>query len=105
MAKTQKSPTPNVAAAVSANSPAAPGILSFIGNLLTNSVFLGTGRSATTALRGSLAGLASGIDALVAKRNAPNGKRGPAILIVGGYVLAGLAAALVYRSMRRPAAR
>ncbi len=84
------------------------GILSFIGNLLTNSVFLGSGRTETAPLRGSLAGLARGVDAVLQSRRSPNAPKagtGRSLLTIGGYVAAGMAAAWIYRSMRRPEMR
>lgn len=80
------------------------GILSFIGNLLTNSMFLGSGRAETAPLRGTLAGLASGVDAAAREKDVPPGQRKGSLgvaLTAAGYIAGGLLAAMIYRSMRR----
>jgi hypothetical protein len=86
----------------------ASGILVFIGNLLSNSAFsgfLGDGRPEGAVLRGSLVGLASGVDAVTDDNAAGKSqvKQRPllAALTVCAYVAGGIIAAMIYREMRR----
>jgi hypothetical protein len=88
-----------------ANRPAS-GVLLFVANLLSNTGlarFFGDGRPEAAVLRGSLVGLASGVEA-VANVNAEGGqmKRRPltALLTVLAYIAGGVAAALLLRAMR-----
>jgi hypothetical protein len=93
----------------SASSPAsqpASGVLLFIANLLANTglarVF-GEGRPEAAVLRGSLVGLASGVQAVTGV-NAESAKMKwrplTAILTVLAYIVGGIAAALLLRAMR-----
>lgn len=99
------------------NSPDAPAPkpmakpLAFIGQLLSNAAvsgFVGGGRPETALLRGSLVGLASGVDAVSgeAKTASPGQKpkAGNMALTVGAYVAGGILAALIFRGMRGGAA-
>jgi hypothetical protein len=86
------------------NQPAS-GVLLFIANLLSNTGlgrFFGDGRAEAAVLRGSLVGLASGVEALTATN--PAGARIKwrpltAILTVLAYIVGGVAAALLLRAM------
>ena len=98
----------------SASSPASPsspanqpssGLLLFIANLLSNTAlarFFGDGRTEAAVLRGSLVGLASGVEA-VTNADAKGGKVTwrplAAILTVLAYLIGGVAAALLLRAM------
>jgi hypothetical protein len=86
----------------------ASGILAFIGNLLSSpalSGFLGSGRPEAAVLHGSLAGLATGLDAVTDESAAGEAqvKRRPlvAVLTVCAYIAGGIAAAMIYREVRR----
>ena len=86
------------------NQPAS-GLLLFIANLLSNTGlarFFGDGRPEAAVLRGSLVGLASGVEA-VTDVNAEGARMKwrplPAILTVLAYVVGGVAAALLLRAM------
>jgi hypothetical protein len=88
-----------------ANAPAS-GVLLFIANLLSNTGlarFFGDGRPAAALLRGSLVGLASGVEA-VANVEAAGAKMKSrpftAILTVLAYIVGGVVAALLLRAMR-----
>jgi hypothetical protein len=86
------------------NQPAS-GLLLFIANLLSNTGlarFFGDGRPETAVLRGSLVGLASGVEAVTdVNPEGPRRKWRPltAILTVLAYVVGGVAAALLLRAM------
>jgi hypothetical protein len=87
-----------------ANQPSS-GLLLFIANLLSNTAlarFFGDGRPEAAVLRGSLIGLASGVEA-VANADAKDAKREwrplTAILTVLAYIVGGVAAALLLRAM------
>jgi hypothetical protein len=93
-----------------ASNPSASGVPAFIGNLLSSSVFsgfLGGGRPEGTLLRGSLVGLASGVDAVthgnVEGRSQVKQRPLVAALTVCAYVAGGVIAAMIYRGMRRSA--
>jgi hypothetical protein len=79
--------------------------LLFIANLLSNTGlarFFGDGRPETAVLRGSLVGLASGVEAVTdVNPEGPRRKWRPltAILTVLAYVVGGVAAALLLRAM------
>ena len=86
------------------NQPAS-GFLLFIANLLSNAGltrFFGDGRPEAAVLRGSLVGLASGVEA-VTDVNAEGARMKwrplTAILTVLAYVVGGIAAALLLRAM------
>jgi hypothetical protein len=86
------------------NQPAS-GFLLFIANLLSNTGlarFFGDGRPEAAVLRGSLVGLASGVEA-VTDVNAEGARMKwrplTAILTVLAYVVGGIAAALLLRAM------
>jgi hypothetical protein len=88
----------------------ASGILAFIGNLVSSpalSGFLGSGRPEAAVLHGSLAGLATGLDAVTDESAAGEAqvKRRPlvAVLTVCAYIVGGIAAAMIYRAMQRSA--
>jgi len=88
-----------------ANAPAS-GVLLFIANLLSNTglarVF-GDARPEAALLRGSLVGLASGVEAVTGiNAESAKMKRRPltAILTVLAYIVGGIAAALLLRAMR-----
>ena len=86
------------------NQPAS-GLLLFVANLLSNTAlgrFFGDGRAEAAVLRGSLVGLASGVEAVTDIN--PEGARMKwrpltAILTVLAYVVGGVAAALLLRAM------
>jgi hypothetical protein len=83
--------------------PSVSAVPAFIGNLLSSSVFSGFlsgGRPEGALLRGSLVGLASGVDAVGARSRV---KQRPlvAALTVCAYVAGGVIAAMIYRGMRR----
>lgn len=85
--------------------------LAFIGQLLSNTAlsgFVGGGRPETAVLRGSLVGLASGVDAVAGEaKSTPPGakpKAGHIALTVGAYIAGGILAALLFRGMRGGAA-
>lgn len=83
-------------------------MLVFIGQLLANSalskLFAGADPEAAV-LRGSLIGLASGVDAVTDENNAvkSEAREHPlrSALTIFAYVVAGIAAALIYRGIRR----
>ena len=82
-------------------------VLLFIANLLSNtglSRIFGGGQPKDAVLRGSLVGLASGVEAVTTDRSSDgtNSKWRPltAILTVLAYVAGGIAAALLLRAMR-----
>ena len=89
----------------SANAPAS-GVLLFIANLLSNTGlarFFGDGRPSAALLRGSLVGLASGVEAVtnVGAAGAKMKSRPlTAILTVLAYIVGGVVAALLLRAMR-----
>ena len=92
-------------ASAPANRPAS-GVLLFVANVLSNTGlarFFGDGRPEAAVLRGSLVGLASGVEA-VANVNAEGGKMKwrplTALLTVLAYIVGGVAAALLLRAMR-----
>jgi hypothetical protein len=86
----------------------ASGVLLFVADLLSNSAlsrFFGAGRPEAAMLRGSLIGLASGVEA-VTNATSPEGseaKRRPlgALLTVSAYVIGGIVVALIFRGLRR----
>lgn len=88
----------------------ASGVLLFVADLLSNSAlarFFGGGRPESAVLRGSLVGLASGVEA-VTDANAADGaktRQQPlgAVLTVSAYIVGGIAAALILRGLRRGA--
>lgn len=90
-------------ASLPASQPAS-GVLLFIANLLSNTglarVF-GDGRPEAALLRGSLVGLASGVEAVTGV-NAESAKMKwrPLTVTVLAYIVGGIAAALLLRAMR-----
>jgi hypothetical protein len=86
----------------------ASGVLLFVADLLSNSAlsrFFGADRPQAAMLRGSLVGLASGLEA-VTNPSSPEGpeiERRPlgAFLTVSAYVAGGIAVALIFRGLRR----
>ncbi len=111
----------SAAQAQSAADPAAPsspsasppvnqptsGVLLFVASLLSNTGlarFFGDGRPEAAMLRGSLVGLASGVEAVTNSSESGGTKMKwrplGAILTVLAYVVGGIAAALLLRAMR-----
>ncbi len=85
-------------------------VLSFVGNLFTSPGFfgfLGGGRPGSAALRGSLVGLASGVQAVTEKDAGGKTvvKQPPlsAALTVIAYIVGGIIVALIFRAIRRAA--
>lgn len=82
-------------------------VLLFVADLLSNSAlsrFLGAGRPEAAMLRGSLVGLASGVEAITNSTPSDGAtKRRPlgAIMTVSAYVVGGIAVALIFRALRR----
>ena len=85
------------------------GVLRFVAGLLSSSAvsqLFGAGSSSAAVLRGSLVGLASGVEA-ANKADAPDSAEPPsdrrfkAIVTVSTYVLGGIAVALIVRALRR----
>ena len=87
------------------------GVMGFIGNLFTSPGlfgFLGNGRPAgSAALRGSLVGLASGVEAVTEEdaTGKTTVKQRPlsATFTVFAYIVGGIIAALIFRGIRRAA--
>jgi hypothetical protein len=102
-ASSQASPS-SLADSPPANQPTS-GLLLFLANLLSNTAlarFFGDGRPEAAVLRGSLVGLASGVEAVTnADPKDAKMKWRPltAILTVLAYVVGGVAAALLLRAM------
>ena len=108
--RNENTATTDVPSNQAASGRPASGILAFVGNLLSSSVFsgfLGSGRPEAAVLRGSLVGLASGVEAVTDEnaREASQAKQHPlaAVLTVCVYIIGGITAALIYRGMRRSA--
>ena len=105
-------PKDNTTAPADPNSPAPSqpptGVLVFIGHLLANpalsKLFAGADSEAAV-LSGSLIGLASGVDAVTDENNAvkSEAREHPlrSALTICAYVVAGIAAAMIYRGIRR----
>ena len=86
------------------------GVMGFIGNLFTSPGlfgFLGSGRPGSAALRGSLVGLASGVEAVTEEdaTGKTTVKQRPlrAAFTVFAYIVEGIIAALIFRGIRRAA--
>ncbi|HEY5953902.1 MAG TPA: hypothetical protein VIT18_06030 [Terrimicrobiaceae bacterium] len=84
------------------------GVLRFVAGLLSSSAvsqLFGAGSSEAAVLRGSLVGLASGVEAATKADSSdgpdPSDRRFKAIVTVSTYVLGGIAVALIVRSLRR----
>lgn len=86
----------------------ASGVLLFVADLLSNSAltrFFGGGRPESAVLRGSLVGLASGVEAVTDAADGAKTRQQPlgAVLTVSAYIVGGIAAALILRGLRRGA--
>jgi hypothetical protein len=84
------------------NRPAS-GLLLFVADLLSNSALsrlFGAERPADAMLRGSLVGLASGVDAVTKENTETKGRPLNAFVTVSAYVAGGIAVALLLRTLR-----
>lgn len=88
----------------------ASGVLLFVADLLSNSAlarFFGGERPESAVLRGSLVGLASGVEAVADANAADRAKMRQqplrAVLTISAYIAGGVAAALILRGLRRGA--
>jgi hypothetical protein len=84
------------------------GVLRFVAGLLSSSAvsrLFGAGSSEAAVLRGSLVGLASGVEAATKADSSdgtePSDRRFKAVVTVSTYVLGGIAVALIVRALRR----
>lgn len=98
----------NVPASPACASQSASGVLGFVGSLFARPGlfgFLASGRSENAVIRGSLVGLASGVEAVTEEdaTGKTTVKQGPfsAAFTVFVYILEGIIAALVFREVRR----
>jgi hypothetical protein len=85
------------------NRPAS-GVLLFVADLLSNSALsrlFGAERPADAMLRGSLVGLASGVDAVTKENIETKVRPLNAFVTVSAYVAGGIAVALLLRTLRR----
>ncbi len=103
-AQNASSPSPN---SPETKRPVA-GVLRFIAGLFSSSAvsqLFGAGSSETAVLRGSLVGLASGVEAATKADSSdgtePSDRRFKAVMTVSTYVLGGIAVALIVRALRR----
>jgi hypothetical protein len=102
--------TANVNSSPSGAGQPVSGVMGFIGNLFTSPGlfgFLGSGRPGSAALRGSLVGLASGVEAVTEEdatgKTTVRQRPLRAAFTVFAYFVEGIIAALIFRGIRRAA--